>query len=140
MTSTDVICKMSLVNLIDTLYDPQNPWIESYNAKNFLVNPRVDLYPVEGGLELAADLPGLTKEDIIVEVKGSSLTLTGQRVRQVEDDGKYHYAERFFGKFTRKIRLPFEVDPTTVKARFENGVLHVFLPQNQVNSGLITIE
>ena len=128
----------SLVNTRDSLYFPHNSWNHSYE-KTFVVNPRIDLYPVKGGLELCADLPGLSKENVRVEVKGATLTLSGERVRETEDVD-HHYAERLFGKFTRKIRLPYEVDPDTVKARFENGVLTVFLPQTMTNSGLITIE
>ncbi len=142
---------MSLSQLFDELFDPRDPWIQQCirhtnntlsNCRRQLVqNPQVDLYPVEGGMELKVDLPGTEKGNVKVTVEGNMLILTGERKNTVErDEGQCHYAERRFGQFTRRLRLPYHADPKTVSAKFENGVLTVMIPQpTNTMAGEITI-
>ena len=146
---------MSLVKLIEELLDPQDPWVKSCarHTNNALTecqrqvvlnvpNVRVDLYPVEGGMKLKADLPGMSTEEVIVTVDQNVITLTGERQSEIDrEEGKYHYAERSFGKFTRRIRLPYNADLNTVSAKFKNGVLTVLIPQPEsTKAGQIVIE
>ncbi len=136
---------MNILQFVDDLVYPQNLWLQhcTQHANNLLFeNPPVDLAPVDGGLELRADLPGIARQDVKVTVKENYLTLSGERVdRHVSDDrNKWHYSERRFGKFMRRIRLPFLADPSGVTAKFENGVLTVFIPQPEATeTGEITI-
>lgn len=143
---------MSLVNLFDELLDPQSSWNRGCvnhtnnslsNLRGQLVaNPQVDMYPVEGGMELKADLPGMAKEDVTLTVDGNTVTLSGERKQELErDEGKWHYAERRFGKFSRRFRLPFQADTSLVSAKFDNGVLTVSIPQPEATrASTITIE
>ena len=144
--------KMSLAKLLDELFDPQDLWVKSCarhtdNAlaeyqRRIVSNVRLDLYPVEGGMELKADLPGMSKEEVNVTVDQNVVTLTGERKNEIDrEEGKYHYAERSFGKFTRRVRLPYNADPNTVTAKFDNGVLTVTIPQPEsTKAGQILIE
>ncbi len=143
---------MSLIQLIDEMIDPHDVWMKEYtrraggalsNCRRKLVgNPQLDLYPVEGGTELKADLPGIAKADLKITVEGDMLVLTGERKNVLErDEGTFHYAERRFGKFSRRLRLPYHADPSTVTARFEAGVLIVMIPQPEsTRAGEIMIE
>jgi HSP20 family protein len=90
--------------------------------------PDVDVLEREGKLVVRADLPGLSKDDVRVEVQDGALVIEGERrqEREVERSGTYR-AERIYGAFSRVIPLPEGVDPDTAEAHFENGVLEVSL-------------
>lgn len=143
---------MSLIDIVDALFEPQNLWdpATKKNTRNTLAQyqkslwrgPQVDLYPVDGGVELQADLPGLDKKDIELSVEKETVTISGERqdARDIEQHN-FHYSERTFGKFSRAVRLPFSADPATVSARFDNGVLTVNIPQPEsTKAGVIAIE
>ena len=89
---------------------------------------RVDLDVTETaeGLEVKADLPGLTEKDVTVTLHEDLLTIEGQRSEEREqDDKQYHLRERSYGSFARSLRLPFVADPAKVEAQFDRGVLMV---------------
>lgn len=134
---------MNLTKIVDELLDSQDPWSKfGAAAKDFYPPvPSVDLYEVDGGIELKADLPGMDKQDISLKVEQSVLTLSGERKHSEEQQSKYFYSERKFGKFKRAYRLPFHADPSTVSASFEYGVLTVYIPQPEsTKEGLIEIQ
>ncbi len=89
-------------------------------------NPAVDVYESNGNIVLKAELPGVDKKDISVDVKGRILTLKGERSsdKEVKEDN-YHRKERFYGKFQRAFTLPMEVDADKIKAEYKDGVLKV---------------
>jgi HSP20 family protein len=79
-----------------------------------------------------AELPGLDLKDLEIYVTGGNqLTLKGERKANVPEKGLWHRQERGFGKFSRSLTLPFNVDADKVDARFENGVLLVTLPKHE---------
>lgn len=115
--------------LMERMMTEYRPMMRSALSR-FNTTPRVDMYPVEGGLELKADLPGMSKEDINLSVNGDQIILSGERKSQVERDSEnWHFKERYFGKFTRNFKLPFEVEKQNVSAKFDNGVLTVNIPE-----------
>ncbi|CAI9091611.1 OLC1v1026683C1 [Oldenlandia corymbosa var. corymbosa] len=92
---------------------------------------------------LMADLPGLKKEEVKVEVKeGRVLKISGERIREAEEENdKYHLSERSKGKFQRKFRLPEDANMDAIKASMENGVLTVTVPKReQVKPQRIQVE
>lgn len=142
---------MSIVQLLDELLNPQDVWTSRERRQinnniaafrnNFVEVPQLDLYAVPGGLELKADLPGYRKEDIRVDVQGQLFILSGERQASSErDESRWHYAERHFGKFSRKIKLPFNIEVSRISAKYENGVLTVSIPQpNEPTVGQVQI-
>jgi len=88
------------------------------------LHPAVDIYEKDDAIIVEAELPGIEKEKIKVDVKGRLLTLSGEhdREEETEEDGRYR-RERRFGKFERTFRLPFEVTEEHIDASYNNGVL-----------------
>lgn len=92
--------------------------------------PAMDLVETGDNLVLRADLPGMTDDDIDLEVKDNVLTLSGERSSENEEKGEgFHRVERSFGRFQRSLTLPRGVDADKVSAQFENGVLEVRIPK-----------
>jgi HSP20 family protein len=91
--------------------------------------PNVDIVEKDGVLAIRADLPGLTKKDISVEITDEMLTIKGERKTDLEEtkDGVYRM-ERTYGSFYRAFPMPQGVKPEDVKATFANGVLELTMP------------
>lgn len=88
--------------------------------------PTVDIYETDEGLAIEADLPGVNKEDVSVEIKDNVLTLSGKRTLDIAvENDRYLRKERCFGSFSRAFNLEQIVDPTKVTAQFKNGVLKI---------------
>jgi HSP20 family protein len=92
-------------------------------------SPAVEVFERDGQLVIRADLPGLSPDDVRIEVSDDSLVIEGERrsEMEVEDEGVYR-AERSYGRFSRVIALPDDVDATQAQARFDNGVLEISIP------------
>ncbi len=93
-------------------------------------NLSVDIYEKGDTIVIDAELPGVAKEDISVDVKGKLITLGGERKsdEEVKDENCYR-RERKYGKFERTFSLPFEVQSETVQATFTNGILKLEIPK-----------
>jgi HSP20 family protein len=90
----------------------------------------MDLVERDGNLVLRADLPGMDRDDIDIEVKDRVLTVSGERKYEHEDKREGFYrVERSFGRFSRALRLPRGVDASAVSASFDRGVLEVTVPK-----------
>lgn len=96
---------------------------------------KVDIYQKDDAVIIDAELPGVEKDDIYVDVKGKNVTLGGERKSDTElKDENCYRRERRYGKFERTFSMPFEVDSDAVKATFNNGVLKLEIakPEEQV--------
>jgi HSP20 family protein len=90
----------------------------------------MDLVETYEHLVLRADLPGIDREDIEIEVKDNVLTVSGERSAEHEQKGEgFHRVERAFGRFSRSVDLPAGVAADSVDARFDRGVLEVRIPK-----------
>ncbi|KAK7353669.1 hypothetical protein VNO80_19120 [Phaseolus coccineus] len=98
------------------------------------VNTRVDWKETPEAHVLKADIPGLKKEQVKVEIEDDKvLQISGERNVEKEDkNDKWHRVERSSGKFLRKFRLPENAKVDQVKASIENGVLTVTIPKEEV--------
>uniref|UniRef100_A0ACD5TQR8 Uncharacterized protein n=1 Tax=Avena sativa TaxID=4498 RepID=A0ACD5TQR8_AVESA len=97
-------------------------------------NARVDWKETPEAHVFKADLPGVKKEEVKVEVEdGNVLVVSGERTKEKEDkNDKWHRVERSSGKFARRFRLPDNAKVEEVKAGLENGVLTVTVPKAEV--------
>ena len=97
-------------------------------------HPSVNIFKKETDLVLTAEIPGIRKEDLNIEVKGDLIRLSGERNPDFsKEEVSVHRLERYFGRFDRTMKLPYHVDSDKVVAALENGVLHVTLPQAETD-------
>ena len=83
-------------------------------------------------LIVKAFLPGLEKEDIDVSLSGNRLTISGERKEEAEEkEEDYYYREMLYGKFSRLIELPAEVEIDKAEASMKNGILEIVLPKSK---------
>jgi HSP20 family protein len=108
--------------LFNTLFDEsqaQQRWV-----------PAMDLFEAEDHFVLKADLPGLSQEDVAIEIRDNALTISGERKSEHEERERGWYrVERATGRFSRSLTLPEGVDPDSVAAEFDKGVLEVRIPK-----------
>ena len=92
--------------------------------------PAMDLAETEDAFVLRADLPGVSQEDVHIELEDTVLTVSGERKADHETKGEGFYrVERSFGQFSRALTLPKGVDPEAIAASFTDGVLEVRIPK-----------
>jgi len=94
--------------------------------------PGVDVYEEKDEVVAKAELPGLEKNDIEVNVVDHQLTIKGEKKQEREIEEKNFYrAERSYGAFFRTIEMPAEVESDKAKASFKNGVLEIHIPKTE---------
>ena len=125
--------------MLDDMFYPLGRGVEAAASENFA--PRVDIYEEGENFYIAAELPGVAKEDVTVDVKDNVLTLKGKRESTSEvKEGTYHRRERINGQFERAFRLPAEVNADVIKADFKDGVLKIEIPKpDQPKRKMITV-
>jgi len=96
----------------------------------------VDMSDKENEIEIAVEVPGVKKEDIKVEIRDGHLLIRGKKEDKktsgVKENGKKMVQEISYGEFSRVVPLPEGVDSAQIKARLENGVLHLTIPKPEV--------
>lgn len=92
-------------------------------------SPQIEVFEREGELCVRADLPGMSKDDIEVDIADNALVIRGDRrnEREQEEQG-YYRSERSYGTFFRTIPLPQGIDSENAEATFRNGVLEITMP------------
>jgi len=95
-------------------------------------SPAVDIFEEEDDLVVKADLPGMNRDEIEVNLSGATLTISGEKKKAEEVKEKdYYRSERMHGLFRRVVELPSEVQGDKVKATFKDGVLEIRLPKTE---------
>ncbi|HXR57815.1 MAG TPA: Hsp20 family protein [Burkholderiales bacterium] len=125
-----------------TRFDPFNDIVDDL-FKGFFVRPvvagtqdalprmRVEVAEKNGAYAVTAELPGVKKEDIKVDIDGAQVTLSAEVKREKEATDAEHllHTERLYGKVSRSFALPQELDEDKVEAKFKDGVLLLTLPK-----------
>ena len=97
---------------------------------------RVDVRENAEAYTVFAELPGVKKEQIAVEIEGNEVTISAETRREAARDGeKLLRVERFFGKSARRFALPQDLDESKAQARFDLGVLELTLPKKAAVTG-----
>lgn len=93
--------------------------------------PPTDLKETEKAYLLSVELPGLSRDDIDLRIKGEKLVVTGQKVEERDDaSATYRFSERRFGQFARTFPVPPDADPGKLSATFADGLLKIELPKS----------
>ena len=101
-------------------------------AVEAITAPAVDVYEEKDDIVVKAELPGMEKSDIEVNLADSRLTLKGEKKKEEKiEEENYFRSERSYGAFVRSVQLPAEVQADKVKAAFKNGILEVRLPKTE---------
>jgi HSP20 family protein len=124
-----------------TRFNPFDELFRDFN-KGFWVKPvpfpaetaveiKLDLKEDDKSYTVRAEIPGVKKEDIAVEIDGDSVSLRAEVKREKDEKkgDKVVYSERFYGAASRSFTLPVEVDDKAVKAEYKDGVLKLVLPK-----------
>ena len=92
--------------------------------------PAVDIFDTDNAIVIKAELPGIKKDNVSIDVKGNVLTIKGERSfdKEIKEEN-YYRKERSFGKFQRSFTLPEAIKPEAIKANFKNGVLEIEVPK-----------
>jgi HSP20 family protein len=116
-----------LDNLFNDLFRPAVAW----EARVEALPIRIDVRETAEAYTVLADLPGVKKEDIHVEIEGNEVTLSAEtrREAQPKEGEKVLRTERTFGKSVRRFALPVELDEAKAAAKFTDGVLELTLPK-----------
>ena len=94
--------------------------------------PRTDLSETDDAFRIRLDVPGMTKDDITINLQNNTLTVSGERTSERTDEGEeYVRVERAFGNFHRTFTLPNAVDRENVEAAYEDGVLTINVPKTE---------
>jgi len=96
------------------------------------VLPKVDIYDEEDSFVIKAEIPGIKKEDVEVNLTEDTITISGEKKREEEAEKKGFYRmERSYGSFSRSFRLPADIQSDKAKAIFKDGVLEVKVPRTE---------
>ena len=119
---------------IDALFD-------DWGTRNGGFDMRSDVSETDTEIRITAELPGMSDEDISVEISGNQMTISGEKKTELsetapeggktddKDAPAYHRIERYAGSFRRLMSFPFDIDPDTVAAEMKDGVLTVTVPK-----------
>ncbi len=103
---------------------------EIARTEEIIWSPAIDLIDRDKEIVVRADLPGVSKDNIKIKIDPESISISGEiKKEKKEENETYYREERIYGKFSRVIPLPSEVDPEKAEAKFENGVLEIRVPK-----------
>jgi HSP20 family protein len=91
--------------------------------------PPLNIFRKGDDLVLIAEVPGISKSDLDLQIKGNTVRLSGTKAVKYGENASLHRRERLAGRFDRSVTLPVEIDPDGVKAECHDGILALFLPR-----------
>ena len=111
--------------------------LEAFRASGWLQSslsgggsyPPLNIFRKGDDLVLVAEVPGISKSDLDLQVKGRTIRLSGTKALKYGEKASLHRRERLAGRFDRSVTLPVEIDPDAAKAECRDGVLVLFLPR-----------
>ena len=91
--------------------------------------PPLNVFRKGDDLVVIAEVPGISKSDLELQVKGRTVRVVGTKAVKYPENASLHRRERLAGRFDRSVTLPVEVDPDGIKAECQDGILAMFLPR-----------
>ena len=112
------------------LHNEVNRLFSGYRAGSRF--PAVNVWTSDESVKVVAELPGVEKDDLDIQIEGSTLEISGARkAPELKEGEQYLQQDQRYGSFRRLIELPYEVEPDNVKAKYANGVLEIALPRSE---------
>lgn len=94
--------------------------------------PSIDISETDTQYIIDVELPGISKKDIDLNFENNTLTISGERKFEKEEDGKqYHRVESHYGSFSRSFSLPDNVEPDSINATYNNGILNITVDKSE---------
>lgn len=94
--------------------------------------PSIDISETEDQFLISAELPGMDKEDIAINLENNRLVISGERSLEKEEQGKkFHRVETQYGSFERSFQLPDNIDEDSISASYENGLLKISIQKSE---------
>jgi HSP20 family protein len=102
------------------------------SGSRFDWSPRVDVRETKDDFQIDAEIPGIKREEVEINVDNHVLTIQGETKREKkEEDEEYHRVERYYGSFSRSFSLPENVDEEKIEASFKDGLLTLTVPKTE---------
>lgn len=118
---------VSLRDAMDRLFEES---IVAAPGKMVMKMPKIDVMQKDNNIIVKAELPGVSDEDIDIDVAEDSITISGEKKEEKElKKEDYYHKESFIGSFSRSVMLPAQVKPEKANAEFKNGILVITLPK-----------
>ncbi len=115
-------------------FERMNRVLSRYGVPGIVEFPAVNVWTASDSAVVSTELPGIDPDAIDISVAGSTLTLRGAREPEALKEGEsYHRRERWSGKFSKAVELPFPIEGNKVEARFVRGVLYITLPRAEAD-------
>ncbi|NGP87627.1 Hsp20/alpha crystallin family protein [Fodinibius halophilus] len=105
---------------------------DAVNSRRNSFVPSIDISETEEDFQITAELPGMEKDDIAVNLENSRLSISGERSFEKEETGKkFHRVESKYGSFERSFQLPDNVDEDSISATYDNGLLNISIQKSE---------
>jgi HSP20 family protein len=112
-------------------FDPFRPLGPVSEFGGMEIAPKVEVTEGEKSYAITAELPGVDEKDVSLTLQDDVLTVSGEKKSEREEKKEgYHVSERSYGSFRRSFRLPDDVDPDKILAKFDKGVMTISLPRS----------
>ncbi|MGA8010435.1 MAG: Hsp20/alpha crystallin family protein [Thiomonas sp.] len=109
---------------------PRNAGKSAADVEFTVWSPRVDISEAPQAFTIKAEIPGVNKDEVKVNVDNGVLTISGERKQEKEEKDKtFHRIERHYGSFSRSFSLPDNADGAATKATFKDGMLNLEIPK-----------
>lgn len=124
----------SMDRMMDDMLSMFNSWpsdmLRPYDEGDFVIRPRGDFYKEDGKVVAEFEIPGIDPKEVDLKVYKDRIELKAEKNREnkVEKED-FLRSERYYGSVLRSIQLPFEIDPSAVKASYKNGILRIELQE-----------
>jgi len=120
-------------------------FFNDFPSADFNYYPHIDIYDDEKNIYVDAEIPGVKKDNIKITLQDNILTITGEKKKETEEKNNknFYRSERVYGSFTRSFNLPDDINPDSVDAKFNNGILNIQISKSQpkkINEKFIEIK
>ncbi|WP_456277381.1 Hsp20/alpha crystallin family protein [Bacillus sp. AK128] len=117
--------------------------IDDFFSRSFVPSFPVDLYETKDELVITAEIPGVKREQIYLDIVGNTLRISVEHENEIEETNtvqNYYRRERAYQRSERNVQLPYPVSEKQVKASYQNGILKIRAPKGQRRKSRIQIE